>query len=241
VAPTVNAGPDQATVESAPVSFNGSFTDPGVLDTHTYHWNFGDGLTASGALTASHIYTRSGVYTVTLTVTDDDGGVGSDTLRVIVATQPTACALYPIALHVNIVLSATVGQTLPDIYNGAEPGNFGWLSWTGANGEPVLVKSLTPPGDSATYLNPNNSSDHTVSINDWVFGRPGVANSKGVRDALDALKALTITVPIWDTATGQGSNTRYQVVGFARLQITDYQLPGQDRITAIYRGLATCQ
>jgi len=99
----------------------------------------------------------------------------------------------------------------------------------------------TPPGDSATYINPNTATDHTVSINDWVFGRPGVANSKGVRDALDALKALTITVPVWDTATGQGSNTQYHIIGFARLQITGYQLPGQDRITAIYRGTATCQ
>ena len=61
-----------------------------------------------------------------------------------------------------------------------------------------------------------------------------MANSKGVRDALDALKALTITVPVWDTATGHGSNTQYHVVGFARIQITDYQLPGQNCVSAIY-------
>lgn len=241
VAPTVEAGSDENTIEGAAVSFSGTFTDPGVQDTHTFHWNFGDGLTASGALTATHIYTHSGIYTVTLTVTDGDGGVGSDTLRVTVAAQPTACALYPIALHTSSVLSATIGQTLPDVYNGAEYGNFGWLSWTGANGEPVLVNSLTPPGDSNTYINPNNLNDHTVSLSDWVSGRPGVANSRGVRDALDVLKTLTIVVPVWDAATGQGSNTQYRVVGFARLQITSYQLPGQDRITAIYRGPATCQ
>jgi hypothetical protein len=103
------------------------------------------------------------------------------------------------------------------------------------------VNSLTPPGDSNTYLNPNNSNDHSVSLGDWVSGRPGVANSRGVRDTLDVLKTLTIVVPVWDAATGQGSNTQYRVVGFARIQITSYQLPGQDRITAIYRGPATCQ
>jgi PKD repeat protein/uncharacterized membrane protein len=120
VAPTVEAGSDENTIEGALVSFNGAFTDPGVLDTHAYHWNFGDGLTASGALTATHVYTRSGVYTATLTVTDDDGGVGSDVLRVTVVAQPVACALYPIALHASTVASATIGQALPDVYNGAD-------------------------------------------------------------------------------------------------------------------------
>jgi uncharacterized membrane protein len=158
-------------------------------------------------------------------------------------STPTAmpCALYPITLYSGTVATATIGQALPDVFNGTGPGNFGWLSWTGANGEPALVNSLTPPGDSGTYLNPNNPNDHTLSINDWVYGRPGVANSKGVRDALDVLKSVTITVPVWDTAAGQGSNTKYHIVGFARIQITDYRLPGQNRISATYWGMASCQ
>jgi uncharacterized repeat protein (TIGR01451 family) len=236
--PIVNAGPDQTTVEGSAINFNGSFIDPGRLDTHTFYWQFGDGATASGTLTPTHIYTHTGVFTVTLTVTDKDGAMSSDTLRV---TTISGAALYPIALHRSSIQSVTVGQLLPDIYNGVGQGNFGWLSWTGANGEPVLVQSLTPPGDSQTYINPNNSNDHTLSNGDWVYGRPGVANSKGVRDALDALKALTISVPVWDTATGQGNNTRYHIIGCARIQITDYLLPGQDRISAIYRGMASCQ
>jgi hypothetical protein len=117
---------------------------------------------------------------------------------------------------------------------------LGWLTWTGANGEPVLVHSLTPPGDGDAYVNPNAPSDHTLSVGDRVSGRPGVSNSRGVRNALDALKPLVITVPVWDTATGQGSNTRYHVVGFARIQITDYRLPGQNRISAVFRGTASC-
>jgi hypothetical protein len=82
VAPTVMAGPDQGAKTGQVVAFSGSFSDPGALDTHTYQWNFGDGTTASGSLAPTHIYTAAGAFTVTLTVTDKDGGVGVDTLNV---------------------------------------------------------------------------------------------------------------------------------------------------------------
>jgi hypothetical protein len=102
------------------------------------------------------------------------------------------------------------------------------------------VQSLTPPGDSGTYINPNDPNDRTLSVTDWVYGRPGVANSSGVRDALDALKPLIITVPVWDTAAGQGGNLKYHVIGFAHIQITDYQLQSQNQISIVYWGTSNC-
>ncbi len=84
VAPTVEAGADQMVNEGELVSFTGSFTNPGSADTYTIQWNFGDGVTTDGTLTPSHVYADNGAYIVTLTVTDDDGGVGSDTLTVTV-------------------------------------------------------------------------------------------------------------------------------------------------------------
>jgi PKD repeat protein len=83
--PVVDAGPDRTASEGASVLMNGSFTDPGALDTHVVEWSFGDGSTASGTLTPVHIWADDGVYTVTLTVTDDDGGEDSDTLLVTVS------------------------------------------------------------------------------------------------------------------------------------------------------------
>jgi len=94
VAPTVNAGADITTVPNTATAFSGSFTDPGALDSHTIQWDFGDGQTAAGTLTPSHSYTAPGEYIVTLTVTDDDGGVDSDTLLVLVQYQ----VLLPVIL-----------------------------------------------------------------------------------------------------------------------------------------------
>jgi PKD repeat protein len=88
VPPTVDAGPDQTADEGAEVVFDGSFSDPGLLDTHTVAWDFGDSATAGGTLTPTHAFADDGLYTVTLTVTDDDGGVGSDTLVVSVNNLP---------------------------------------------------------------------------------------------------------------------------------------------------------
>lgn len=150
------------------------------------------------------------------------------------------CALYPIALHQDSLKGAQAGDIVDDIANGAGRGNFGWLRWSGAGGEPTLITSLTPPGDSDTYTNPNQPSDHVVSVGDRVRGRPGVANSEAVRDALDRLKGLDITVPVWDDARGDGSTLTYQVRAFARVRLVDYHLPGQNRISVRFLGYVDC-
>jgi len=87
VAPAVYAGPDQTVDVGNTVTFAGSFSDPGLADTHTITWDFGDSIgSATGSLTPTYTYATVGTYTVTLTVTDDDGGVGVDTLTVTVLT-----------------------------------------------------------------------------------------------------------------------------------------------------------
>ena len=97
VNPNVNAGLDQTVDEGTPLSFSGTFSDPGAYDTHTAVWNWDDGNSnggsvseenvppdATGTVTGSHTYMDDGSYTVTLTVADDDGGSGSDILLVTV-------------------------------------------------------------------------------------------------------------------------------------------------------------
>jgi PKD repeat protein len=54
-----------------------------------YTWAFGDGSQAQGA-TTSHVYQRAGAFTITLTVTDNDGLTASKTVPVTVTAPPPA-------------------------------------------------------------------------------------------------------------------------------------------------------
>ncbi|MFP3853498.1 MAG: PKD domain-containing protein [Anaerolineales bacterium] len=60
------------------VVFEALIFDPGELDTHTYTWDFGDGTekVTSNVPTVEQTYQVKGDYEVSVTVTDDDGGVG---------------------------------------------------------------------------------------------------------------------------------------------------------------------
>jgi len=93
VEPQVNAGTDKMTNEGSKVEFLGTFSDQGLSDDHTIVWDFGDGYSASGCLNVSHKFNDNGNYTVTLTVTDDDGGIGTDSIiALIMNVEPKAVA-----------------------------------------------------------------------------------------------------------------------------------------------------
>jgi hypothetical protein len=98
----------------------------------------------------------------------------------------------------------------------------GWRSRAAGNSISAPASPRPRPGDQ-------------IAVGKWVSAKPGVSNSKPIRDALDVLKAMDILVPIWDQARGSGERTAYRVAGFARVRLIDYNLPGQNRITARIR------
>ncbi|MGH7179001.1 MAG: NPCBM/NEW2 domain-containing protein, partial [Tepidisphaeraceae bacterium] len=88
--PAVNAGSDGTIAYNTAFTSSGSFVDPGT-DTWTATVNYGDGtgvqaltLNADKSFTLDHVYVAGGVYTVTVTVVDDDNASGSDTAAVTV-------------------------------------------------------------------------------------------------------------------------------------------------------------
>jgi hypothetical protein len=161
-------------------------------------------------------------------------------LMVFASVARAQCNLYPIALSVQSLANVQPGMVITDIFNGSQPGNFGWLTWAGSPKELSLVYSLTPPGNSYTYVDPFNHGNTQVQSGSWVQGKPGVSNSESVRDALDNLKNMIITVPVWDQAQGQGNNTLYHIVGFADVQIISYHLPSQNVISVLLIDVGDC-
>jgi PKD repeat protein len=68
-APVANAGGPYSGSVGTVISFNGTGSSDPDGDALTYAWNFGDASTGTGP-TPSHAYAATGVYTVSLTVTD---------------------------------------------------------------------------------------------------------------------------------------------------------------------------
>jgi hypothetical protein len=82
---------------------SGFYNDPSPVDTHTGTVDYGEGggpeplelVDDDRSFTLEHVYEDPGIYTITVVVTDDDGGVGTGTMVVTIAVQcdPVTAAL----------------------------------------------------------------------------------------------------------------------------------------------------
>ena len=68
--PIADAGPDMSVCLGSPVRFDATASVDPDGDILRYIWNFGDGSSAEGAV-VTHIYAKSGLYNVSLTVDDN--------------------------------------------------------------------------------------------------------------------------------------------------------------------------
>ena len=167
VAPTVTIEGEAAVEvgEALPIAFRGAFDDPGLADEHTYVWDFGTGDTVEGDLAPTYAFALQGVYTVRLTVTDDDGGVGFAEATYTVVNAPpqflpidaqTVVETGTVAFAVEAVDSPAdvvtlAGVTLPDGATfDAETGAFSW----------------TPDYDYANLADGQRSTDVVFSASD---------------------------------------------------------------------------
>jgi len=162
VAPTADAGVNHTGDEPSTFTFTGSHTDPGILDTHTYEWDFNyDGVTFNVEATGNnlqHTWKDDFNGTVALRVTDDDGGWHIGTCKVTVNNvAPTITSLYlpidPLAKNTPVDLTATFID--PGILD-THTATINWGDGNTTNG------NIT--GTSGTY---NVSSS-------WTYGQAGV-------------------------------------------------------------------
>jgi PKD repeat protein len=114
--PTANASATP-TAGNAPLTV--SFSSTGSLDPDgdpiTFEWSFGDGTPNASGASVQHTYTANGTYVATLTVRDNNSGVGTDTVTITVGnlppiptiTTPAASLLYKVGDVISYSGSAT--------------------------------------------------------------------------------------------------------------------------------------
>ncbi len=72
------------------------FSDVGILDTHVVSIDWGDGSSElvtpiSGTASEAHLFPQFGTYTVTVTVTDDDGGSAINSVELVIGGGACLC------------------------------------------------------------------------------------------------------------------------------------------------------
>jgi len=153
---------------------SGSFDLDGYIV--SYFWDFGDGTAGATGVTGEYSYARRGIYTVTLTVTDDDGATASSNANKTARNRP------PVA---DFTESAETVDTGEDIHFNA-------------------TVSYDPDGDIVSYFwdfgDGNNATGvtatHSYVDNGTYIVTLAVTDDEGATDSANATKMVRNRPPV---------------------------------------------
>jgi PKD repeat protein len=217
--PTANAGDDFTACANRPVKFDGSQSKDVDGIVNSYEWDFGDGEVGGGEK-PEHIYTKPGIYKVTLTITGDIVGncdnTDKDELIVTIVDAPIA--------RINSINVSAPNEDI--LFDGSESSvtsgiikNYYWDFGDGHRSEGKKTKykyaspgnykvTLTAVADSSTECGFNSISKKII-IND----RPIAVAEGNINAAVNQLvnfegiKSIDrdgqITKYLWDLGDGK--------------------------------------
>jgi Bacterial Ig domain/FG-GAP-like repeat/PKD domain/RTX calcium-binding nonapeptide repeat (4 copies)/Beta-propeller repeat len=198
-----------------PFSFQsvaGSFVDPGAVDSHTATIDWGDGTVEAvslqertfgsqgstsrtiGAVDRTHRYSSSGNFSVLVTVTDNDGGIGSDSFMVTVNANQTNNP--PTANDDQKTTDEDTAVTIPVLVND---------SFAPDVDEILSVTEISQPGHGAAVINPEGTITYTPNAN--YYGGDSFTYTISDGHGGTATASVTITVTPVNDAPAAGDDS----------------------------------
>ena len=194
------------------VQFDASASTDSDGSVTSYAWDFGDGATGNGVI-VSHDYTQTGVYTVTLTVTDNSDGQSSTTTLIdlsqpVVGTwlgeyETSLIGLAPLYAEISMA-----GTAISGTYQDNE-GRSGMISGS-VNGQAVTLQLVsTTPGCPGTFTGSGNIDPNLLPGTDAIiFTFTGTDCEGDHTDGAGVLVLQTSTVVAWGQVDPTGLTYR---------------------------------
>ena len=200
--PVADAGLDHTATVGETVMFDGSNSSDPDGTIVSYYWEFDDGNTST-AESPTNVYSTAGIYTVNLTVTDNDGDTDKDTAIVTV----TDLQNQPPVSDAGLDHTATVGETVMfDGSNSSDPdGTIVSYYWEFDDGNTSTAESPTNVYSTAGIYTVNltvTDNDGDTDKDTAIVTVTDLQNQPPVSDA-----GLDHTATVGETVMFDGSNS----------------------------------
>ena len=212
---------------NAPLSLLFNSTGSGDPDgTYTLNWNFGDGTPDSTDANPAHVFTAIGDYTVTLTITDDNGATDTATLTIHakdpvvrartdgsdVTGDGTAAAPYA-SIEAAVTGAVAQGKTEVDVAGGSYTGFtaadgvdvFGGYDQSFVYGGTNGATGVTVTASAGAVAVSVSGATHGLTLKNLTLQGGGGANATAVL-AINSVLTLDHVTADSGTATGAGSS-----------------------------------
>lgn len=181
------------------VNFTGSDSSDADGSIVNYSWNYGDG-NSSNSVDPSHTYTSSGIYTATLTVTDNDGLTDSDSVIITVlnASPVAIISANPLSGEAPLLVSFDASSSYdPD-------GTISAYSWDLGDGATATGSSTSHIFAEGLYtvtltVTDNDGAVATEQVSIDVAPDPSVVNAPSNLSASTNNDQVTLT---WNDNSG---------------------------------------
>ncbi|WP_243076173.1 PKD domain-containing protein [Microbacterium sp. SS28] len=236
---TVSVAPNQAptaaftaTPTHLSVAFDAATSSDSDGTIAGYAWDFGDGQTATGA-TATHVYAAAGTYTVALSVTDDDGAVGTLSKSVTVSEAPNVPPVAAFTVSSDLLTVSVDGSGSSD--TDGTIASYAWQFGDGATGTGSTAQhSYATAGTYTVTLTVTDNRGATATVTHDATAvanqAPTASFTSTVTDLTAALDGSgsadvdgTVTSYAWDFGdgtTGAGATTSHPYAGPGAYTVT---------------------